>query len=157
MDLDKSIYIYIYSIYIPGYIPGYIYKIYVPGYIYLGYIYHLYIRYIPGHIYQDIYIWGFSPNKNTLDPLRDGINLSIKVPKGALIWHSTVTYINQIYRPVTTSKPTRPTYHIRPVRSEILQFKTILIENNCKNDINRKQCINSSSRCSECAGKTCSS
>ena len=90
MDLDKSIYISIYSIYIPGYIPGYIYKIYVPGYIYLGYIYHLYIRYIPGHIYQDIYIWGFSPNKNTLEPLRDGINLSIKVPKGALIWHSTV-------------------------------------------------------------------
>ena len=93
MDLDKSIYIYIYSIYIPGYIPGYIYKIYVPGYIYLGYIYHLYIRYIPGHIYQDIYIWGFSPNKNTLEPLRDGINLSIKVPKGALIWHSTVSNI----------------------------------------------------------------
>ena len=95
MDLDKSIYIYIYSIYIPGYIPGYIYKIYVPGYIYLGYIYHLYIRYIPGHIYQDIYIWGFSPNKNTLEPLRDGINLSIKVPKGVLIWHSTVPrYLN---------------------------------------------------------------
>ena len=27
----------------------------------------------------------------TLDPLRDGINLSIKVPKGLMIWHSTVS------------------------------------------------------------------
>ena len=53
-----------------------------------------------------------------------------------------LTYINQIYRPVTTSKPTRPTYHIRPVRSEILQFKAILIEIFLLIDINKIFSIN---------------
>ena len=60
---------------------SYIYtEIYIPVYIYndiyISYIYHIYL--------------GVGPNKNTLDPLRDGINLSIKVPKGTLIWHPTV-------------------------------------------------------------------
>ena len=37
-----------------------------------------------------MYLVGISPNKNTLEPLRDGINLSIKVLKGLLFWHPTV-------------------------------------------------------------------
>ena len=71
---------------IPGYKYGYIIDIpgYIPGHIYNGIpishdIYHMYLLYI----YR-------GPNKNTLDPLQDGINLSIKVPKGSIIWHPTV-------------------------------------------------------------------
>ena len=104
-DIYTRIYIYQainrYSTYIYINIPGfiynrYIYQVYIPGQIYT----RIYIN-IRGRTYQDTYtriyipryifiFGGFSPIKNTLDPLRDGINLSIKVPKGALFWHSTV-------------------------------------------------------------------